>query len=155
MSDDVGTTPFPPQVATIAVTREAIMRFAAAAGISSPKHHDVLAAQRAGFTDLVAPPYFFTALGLTMGRVHTRAELSDGGLPIDDPLAARKIVAGETMVRWFGHIVAGDIITVTQVLLGVKRKTGRSGPLEIYTFRRDYARDGELVVQEHYSRIAR
>ncbi|WP_066285461.1 FAS1-like dehydratase domain-containing protein [Arthrobacter sp. B6] len=155
MLDDGSDDLLEPRHVEVLVTRDAISRFAAAAGITAATHHDIAAARLAGFSDLVAPPYFFVSLGLTMSRILTRRELSDGGIPNDDPLAAKKVMAGETTVRWFGDIVAGDIITVTQTFIGSVAKAGRSGPFEIYTFRRDYSRGGEVVVRETYSRVVR
>src|SRR4051812_46195163 len=77
------------------VTRASIQRFAIATGITSPVHHDVRAAGDAGYPDVAAPPYFFVSLGLAMGQVRPRAQLGEGGMPADDPLAASKVVAGE------------------------------------------------------------
>ncbi|GAA1686673.1 FAS1-like dehydratase domain-containing protein [Microbacterium lacus] len=139
----------------VQVTRDAIRRFAFAAGISALEHHDAEVARCAGHRDVIGPPYFFASLGLGMGHVRPRDELSLGGIALDDPLAFSKVVAGETCVRWHGTIYAGDTIRIRCTFVGVERKAGRSGVFDVYTFRREYFRGDELLIDETYSRIAR
>jgi acyl dehydratase len=159
MTDQLETaldpTLFGPVRAQAEVTRESIRRFALAAGITAPVHHDVAAARKAGHPDVLAPPYFFVSLGLSMDTGRPRSELSDGGIAIDDALAESKVVAGETRVEWLGSIFAGDRIEIERTFVDVEHKRGRSGPFAIYTFRRDYSRGGDLLVREIYARIAR
>lgn len=144
-----------PDVATYHITRDAVRRFAVATGLTDEVHHDVAAARRSGYPDLLAPPYFFVSIGLSMGRIRPRSQFSAGGIALDDPLAAFRVVAGQTEVDWFGSMFAGDTIEVRSSFLGVERKSGRSGPFTLYTFRREYLRDGSLLVRETYGRVAR
>ena len=144
-----------PDSAVFDVTRESVRRFALATGLPASEHHDVAAARLAGYPDLLAPPYFFVSLGLSMGQERPRSELSAGGIAVDDPLAPFRIVAGETTVEWLGSIFAGDVIEVTRSFISMERKTGRSGPFALYMFRREYSRDGNLLVRETYGRLAR
>jgi hydroxyacyl-ACP dehydratase HTD2-like protein with hotdog domain len=141
--------------ATYQVTRDSIRKFALATSVTDAIHHDVAAARSQGYRDIVAPSYFFVSLGLSLDQVRPRAELSPGGMSLDDPLADRRVVAGETSVDWYGEIVAGDEITVTQRFLGMSAKEGRTGALEVHRFERDYHRGPDLLVRERYSRIAR
>lgn len=136
------------------VTRESIRRFAMAAGVTAELHHDVEAARSAGYADLVAPPYFFISLGFAAESPFDRTELSEAGMTLSDPLAHSRVRAGETTVEWFGSILAGDRITVSQTPVGVVEKSGRTGTLRIHTFRREYRRGPELLVREDFARIA-
>ena len=54
--DVVGTTY--PSIPAYQVGREKIREFATAVKATDPVHHDVAAAQAAGYPDLVAPPTF-------------------------------------------------------------------------------------------------
>jgi acyl dehydratase len=137
------------------VSRLDVQRFAVACGFSDPVHHEVAAARAAGYPDLLAPRYFFVSLGLSLGRTRLRLDLGAEGLPLDDDLSGRRVVAGETEIRWLSDIFAGDTITVTQRLVDVSRKAGRSGMLEMFKYERTYERDSHLVVHETFVRIAR
>lgn len=139
---------------TTLVTRESIRRFAISLGSRNPIHHDVAAARARGFSDLVAPPFFFTTIGMSMGRLSTSDQLRADGMPLDDELTGR-VVAGETSVRWYAPIVAGDEVAAHQVLDREERKTGRSGPLTLFTYSRTYFVDSKIVVAETLVRIGR
>ncbi|WNI19008.1 FAS1-like dehydratase domain-containing protein [Actinacidiphila sp. ITFR-21] len=136
------------------ITREAIRRFAVTLGTLNPIHHDVATARRRGFRDLVAPPFFFTTVGMSMGRLTTSDRLRADGMPLEDELTGR-VVAGETSVRWYGPIVAGDEVSAHQELRSEQRKTGRSGPLTLFTYSKTYFVDDRLVVAETLVRIGR
>lgn len=138
------------------ISRQDVRRFALATGALDPLHHEVEVAQAAGYPDLLAPAYFFVSLGLSFHRLRPRAELGPAGLPLDDPLAGRRVVAGGSEVSWAGDIFAGDRITVAQQLLGVTHKSGgRSGPLDFYEFERTYSRGDQVLVRERFVRIGR
>ncbi|GAA2372202.1 FAS1-like dehydratase domain-containing protein [Dactylosporangium salmoneum] len=144
-----------PAAVTVEVTREAVHRFAIATGALSPLHHDVAEARAAGHPDLLAPRYFFVSLGLAMDQDRPRAELSQGGIALSDPLARHRVVAGETSVQWNGDIHAGDRIVITRTFIEQLHKEARSGPFDLYRFVRTYAKGDEVLVREHYARIAR
>ena len=142
-------------IETRSISRDDVRKFAAAIGATAPVHLDVLAARAAGYPDLLAPAYFFVSLGLSFGRIRPRAAFGAEGLPLDDDLAGRRVVAGETRVEWLGDMFAGDEIAVEQLLVNVTRKSGRSGDLELYEYERTYRRGNLLLVRECFVRIAR
>jgi acyl dehydratase len=144
----------PDQTAAQLVTRHEIRRFAFAVGATSPIHHDVAAARARGYPDLVAPAFFFTTLGLSLGRFLPPDQLREDGLARDDEVVGR-VVAGDTTIEWSGAIVAGDEVRVIQRFLGRRSKVGRSGPFTIFDYARSYTVDGHQVVLEHLARIAR
>jgi acyl dehydratase len=137
------------------VTRDEVIRFARAIGSTTPIHYDADVAIEAGFRDVVAPPFFFQVLGLSLGRNVARAELGVDGTPLTDDLHGRKVVAGETAIQWFGDIVAGDEISLTQRLIETRRERGSTGDLDVYVYERVYSRGLEPLVVETYTRIAR
>lgn len=148
-------TPTPWATETREVGRHDVRRFADSIGARDPVHHDIEEARRAGYPDLLAPEWFFSALGLSFGRWVTRDRLGPEGLPLDDDLAGRRVVAGETRVEFYGDIVAGTTITVAQRLVSVTRKEGSKGVLEVYRYERTYADGDTVLVREFFSRIAR
>jgi hydroxyacyl-ACP dehydratase HTD2-like protein with hotdog domain len=137
------------------VTRSDISRFANAIGATDDIHHNISAARDVGYPDVVAPLSFFMSMGLSVGRHLPRALLGRDGLNLDDELAKRRVLAGETEVSWYGDIYAGDRVTVEQRLVEVSKKTGRSGHLGVYVYERKYSVNGSLKVLEKFSRIAR
>jgi hypothetical protein len=137
------------------VTRPEIRRFACSIAAMEPRHHDVAAARALGYPDLVAPAYFFVAIGLALRRTVPRSGLGEDGSPLDDDLAGRRIMAGQTRVAWYGEMFADDLITIRQRLLSRQQRAGRNGPLDIFTYERCYLRGGEAVVLEEYVRLAR
>jgi acyl dehydratase len=144
----------PDQTATQLVARHEIRRFAFAVGATTPIHHDVAAARARGYRDLVAPPFFFTTLSLSLGRMVPPDRLRTDGLSLDDQVAGR-VVAGDATVEWFGVIVAGDELTVREHFAGSRSKAGRSGPFTIFDYTRSYTVDGRQVILERLARIAR
>ena len=144
----------PDQTAAQLVTRHEIRRFAFAVGATSAIHHDLAAARARGYPDLVAPAFFFTTLGLSLGRFLPPDQLREDGLARDDEVVGR-VVAGDTTIEWSGAIVAGDEVRVSQRFLGRRSKVGRSGPFTIFDYTRSYTVDGHQVVLERLARIAR
>src|ERR1700722_10526200 len=80
-------------------TRESIRHFAVAIGAIAAIHHDVAKARAHGFRDLVAPPFYFSVMGLSLGRILTSGQLRSHGRPLTDELEGRA-VAGEAAVEW-------------------------------------------------------
>jgi acyl dehydratase len=144
----------PDKTGTQLITRHDIRHFAVAIGAMSPVHHDVAVARSRGYRDLLAPAFFFTTLGLSLGRVMPATRLREDGIPLDDELGGR-VVAGETTVEWFGDIVAGDEVEVHQSFTGSYTKVGRNGPQTIFEYTRTYTVAGCQVVVERISRIGR
>lgn len=137
------------------ISRWDIRKFAAAVGAADQAHYSVRIARQRGYPDLLAPAYFFISLGLSLGMIGPRSQFGRAGLPNDDPLSGRRVVAGEVHVEWFGDLFAGDEVLVEQTLIGTSAKVGRSGPFDTYTYERRYARQGAVVVREVFTRIAR
>jgi acyl dehydratase len=135
-------------------TRESIRHFAVAIGAMAPIHHDVEAARDQGFRDLVAPPFYFSVMGLSLGRILPSGQLRPDGLPMTDELQGRA-VAGETAVEWLGHIIAGDEVEFEERFTGSYVAPGRSGPLNCYAYDRTYAVQSRVVVTERLVRIGR
>lgn len=136
------------------VTETEIIRFAQATGSSEPIHVNGAAAVAAGYRGVVAPPFFFQVLGFRLGRDVPRWALSEDGTPLSDELSGRKVIAGETAVTWYGEIIAGDLIQVTQRLISIEHKSGSRGALDVYVYERVYTRDGSPILVETYTRIA-
>lgn len=144
----------PDQTAVQLVTRHEIRRFAFAVGAAAPIHHDLAAARGRGYRDLVAPPFFFCTLSMSLGRFLPPGQLREDGLARDDEVVGR-VVAGDAAVQWFGVLVAGDEVRVRQHFLGRRSKAGRSGPFTIFEYTRSYTVDGHQMILEHLARIAR
>jgi AcrR family transcriptional regulator/acyl dehydratase len=101
------------------VHRDTIRRFAEAAGLDNPLHHDPAAARRAGYADVVAPPTFCATL--------PRPPLDGFSLP------ASGAIHGEQEFSYGAPICAGDAVAVRARLLGVRSREGRGGPMTIAT----------------------
>lgn len=138
---------------TFVVSRAEIRRFALAIGAADPVHHDVVAARSAGHRDLVAPAYFFQALGLSLGRLLPPDELRPDGLAATDDLAGKVVAAGST-VTLGAPICAGDEVRVDVSEDPPETKQGSRGPLTLHTIHRRYVVDGSVAADEAYDRIA-
>lgn len=136
------------------VTRESIRHFAVAIGAMAPIHHDVAAARSLGFRDLVAPPFYFSVMGLSLGRILPSEQLRADGLSRNDELQGRA-VAGEAAVEWFGNIIAGDDVEYVESFTGSYVVPGRSGALNCYAYDRTYRVESRVVVKERLVRIGR
>ncbi|WP_435587590.1 FAS1-like dehydratase domain-containing protein [Micromonospora aurantiaca (nom. illeg.)] len=98
------------------VGREQVRVFAAVLGERDPVCHDLTAARRRGFLDLVAPPSFAAVLTLPADL------LVLGGLaPAVEP--DHVVHAGQDF-RHHRPIVAGDLLRVVVRLTGVRRVRG-------------------------------
>jgi acyl dehydratase len=135
-------------------TRESIRHFAVAIGAMAAIHHDVAKARARGFPDLVAPPFYFSVMGLSLGRILPSGQLRGDGRPLADELEGRA-VAGEAEVEWLGNIFAGDEVEFEERFTGSYVVPGRSGPLHCYAYDRTYAVGTRVVVKERLVRIGR
>ncbi|WP_380167055.1 MaoC family dehydratase N-terminal domain-containing protein [Jannaschia sp. R86511] len=104
--------------ATYVVGREVVRQFADAVGAEHPLHHDEVAAREAGFTDVVAPPTF----AVVVAQPATDAMMAD---PTVD-LEYSRIVHGEQQFVHHAPIVAGDELTATMTVAGVRAAAGAS-----------------------------
>ena len=130
------------------ISRTDVLKFASAVRTDNPACLSLEAAHARGYPDLLAPPMFFTSLGLSMGRIRPRSQLDHAGLPLDDPLSGRRVIAGETHVEWSGDLFAGDVVTIRQTLMSEQQRTGNSGEFTVCTIERTYERAGEVVVRQ-------
>jgi acyl dehydratase len=144
----------PLRTSVTTISRNEIRRFAVSINAMDPIHHDVAAARRAGYRDLVGPPSLFSILGLSLDRILPSSALREDGLPLDDEAKGR-LVAGESTIEWYGEIVAGDEVTLTEQLVDTFSKTGRSGILNGFKYLRLYKVKDVVVVRELLTRIAR
>ncbi|MEY2849314.1 MAG: hypothetical protein RI885_1981 [Actinomycetota bacterium] len=117
VNPDLTGTVFPP-VAPYLVGREKIREFARAVFASSPLHHDVEAARLAGYTDVTAPATFPVVV-----QEATLAQLlAEPGAGID----FSRVVHGEQRFAYSRPIVAGDELTATLRVTGVKTLGGNA-----------------------------
>ena len=106
--------PAPPYL----VGREKVREFARATGSTSPLSLDVQAARAAGHADVVAPPTFAIVV-----QEATLAQLlaePDAGIDFS------RVVHGEQSFSLSRPIVAGDELTATLTVTGVKNRGGVS-----------------------------
>jgi acyl dehydratase len=147
---------YPPR--TIAVGVRDILRYAYAVGETDPIHVDPDAAAAAGLRGILAPPLFHYTLRVESSFLAPKSALEPDGSPTSDvpPLAARRAMAGETTVEFFGDIFAGDRITVRRKTMDLREKVGRTGPLILLRFEYTYEnQEEELVVREEFTRVFR
>jgi acyl dehydratase len=137
---------------TFVVSRAEIRRFALSIGATDPVHHDVAAARAAGYRDLVAPGYFFQALGMSLGRLLPSEQLRADGLAGTDDLAGNVVAAGST-VTLGPPICAGDEVRVEVSEDPPEVKQGSRGRLTLHTINRRYVVDGSVAADEAYVRI--
>jgi acyl dehydratase len=107
----VGKT-YPPT--TYAVGREKVREFAHAVFEDDPLHHDVEAARRAGYRDVVAPPMFCV--------VYSAAALGPALLDPEVGMDFAKMVHGAQEFRWGPVVQAGDEITTTAKVASITQK---------------------------------
>lgn len=117
VNPDVQGRVYPPTVPYL-VGREKVREFARAVLSESPIHHDVEAAQSAGYADLVAPPTFAVAI-----QESTLAQLlADKEADVD----FSRVVHGDQRFTYTRPIVAGDELTATLTIASVKQLGGHS-----------------------------
>jgi acyl dehydratase len=130
-TDAIGKT-FAP--VAYAVGREKVREYAAAVGEHSPLHTDRLAAQAAGFADLVAPPMF----AVVYSSPALMAALFDPGLGID----FARLVHGAQEFRWGPLVIAGDEVTTTTSVTDIADRGG----LEFFVFETESRNQRDEVV---------
>lgn len=134
------------------ISRAEVRRFALSIGAMADVHHDVEAARRAGYRDLLAPAYFFLTIGLALGRMLPSSELRADGLARADDLDGRVVNGGSEVV--LGEpLCAGDEVAVVVEESAPQVKHGSSGLLSVQTINRTYSVNGRAAVREAYVRI--
>lgn len=119
-------------VRTHTLERGAVVKFARALGSQDPIHLESVAAQAAGYRDVVAMPTFAVTL-----------------LPWDIPgleLPGAGVLHGEQEFEWGAPLVAGDQIRVTGWAENVKTRGGQQGTMTIITIASEgWNQDNELA----------
>jgi acyl dehydratase len=100
------------------VGREKIREFAHAVKSSSPMHFDVLSAQAAGYSDVIAPPTF----AVVIQERSLASVLADKEADID----FSRVVHGDQRFVHVRPIVAGDELTSQLTVASVKSIGGHS-----------------------------
>lgn len=130
------------QAGPFAITPELIQTFNRSIGETNPVFTNKVAAQSAGFADILAPPTFCTLLVRNV-------ELPD----IDLQFGRARFHAGQR-VQSRAPIIAGDSLTASSHLKEVYPKTGRSGTMVFTVWETTFRnQDGVVVadVQESYA----
>ncbi|WP_430478486.1 FAS1-like dehydratase domain-containing protein [Streptomyces sp. P11-1] len=138
----VGRT-YPPTPA-YEVGREKIREFAEAVGDAHPAYVDVDAARALGHPDVIAPPTFvFSITYRAAGEV-----VQDPQLGLD----YSRVVHGDQKFTYVRPVRAGDRLTVTSTIEGIKSLAGN----DIVDIRGDvHDESGELVVSALTKLVAR
>jgi acyl dehydratase len=140
-TDAIGKT-FTP--VAYAVGREKVREYAAAVGEHSPLHTDHLAAQAAGFADVVAPPMFVV--------VYTSPAITPALFDPEVGIDFARLVHGAQEFRWGPLVVAGDEITTTT---SVKDIADRGG-MGFYVFETESRNQhGDVVCTGVWTNIVR
>ena len=103
----------------VEVEKGAIRKFAAAIGDSNPIYRDEAAARAQGFPGIVAPPTFPVSF------------IPPRELPWMRDLDFKRILAGEQRFDYARPVLAGDLLSCRVTFVGVDRKEGRSGSMEL------------------------
>jgi acyl dehydratase len=102
---------FPP-TAPYLVGREKVREFARAVFATDPQHVDPEAAQALGYSDVVAPPTFAMVVqDLTLQQLLAEP---------DSGIALERTIHAEQRFRYTRPIVAGDELTATLSVVGVR-----------------------------------
>jgi acyl dehydratase len=140
-TDAIGKT-FAPVV--YAVGREKVREYAAAVGEHSPLHTDHLAAQAAGFADVVAPPMFVV--------VYSSPSLTPALFDPEVGIDFARLVHGAQEFRWGPLVVAGDEITTTTTVKDISDRGG----MGFYVFETESRnQNGDLVCAGLWTNIVR
>ncbi len=138
----VGRT-YPPTPA-YEVGREKIREFAEAVGDTHPAYVDLEAARALGHADVIAPPTFVFSITYRAA-----------GVVVQDPqlgLDYSRVVHGDQKFSYVRPVRAGDRLTVTSTIEGIKSLAGN----DILDVRGDvHDETGELVVTTLMKLVAR
>ena len=100
------------------VGREKVREFARAVMSESPVHYDVVAAQHAGYADVVAPPTF----AVVVQEFTLQQLLADPSAGVD----FTRVVHGDQRFTYTRPIVAGDELSARLTIAAVKQLGGHS-----------------------------
>lgn len=117
MNPDLVERAFPP-AAPYLVGREKVREFARAVFATAPLHHDPEAARAAGYADVVAPPTF----PIVVAEATLQQLLAEPDAGID----FSRVVHGDQRFSYTRPIVAGDELTATLRVTGIKTLGGNA-----------------------------
>jgi acyl dehydratase len=100
------------------VAREKIGEYVTAIGDRNPIHRDPVAAQTAGYRDIIAPPTFAAVFAM----LPFRRALADPDWVARSTIDPAKILHGEQSFEFQRPIVPGDRLLVQCIVRDVKRK---------------------------------
>lgn len=128
---------WPPQVLDVEAT--SIRMWARAVGFDDAVFYDEEVARDRGFDRLPAPPGF-------LGVPRYRPGQGEPGPPIRGlhPDFARSLNGG-TEFEYREPVMAGDVITATTAITGIREREGSVGTMLIFTRETTYRRDGTVV----------
>ena len=123
------------------VRRRDFQRFAIAVGDLNPLYFDEEVSRAAGFSRLVAPPLYLTSvMGWNPGPAE--AGLREDGLAEADsfliPIPGLRLMGGGQKIEFTGAVLEGARVVMKRQLEDVQLREGRSGPMVLFTVRRDY-----------------
>ena len=98
------------------VGREKVREFASAIGDANPAYHDVAAARKLGYADVIAPP--------TFAFVIAYAGSSQAAMDPELGLDYTRVVHGEQRFAYSRPIVAGDAIVATASIEAIRAVAG-------------------------------
>ena len=130
-----------------------IRELAMALGDDKPIHLDRVAAQAAGYPDIVAPltfPTLFRFWGGTAAGAETRALLGEMGADL------LRVLHGEEEYEYFDTLLPGDDITGELEILSIERKEGSSGARDMVKTQATYRdQNGQLKVIARATMVVR
>lgn len=140
------------------VGRRDIQKYAHAIGETDPIHFDAAAAMDAGYSDIVAPPFFPYVIRMHASHMAGKDQLEPDGSATADvpPLPTTRAMAGEITIELGVPVIAGDVITVDKRIIDMYEKEGRSGALVFVKMEFTFTnQQGDLVAREEFTRIYR
>jgi acyl dehydratase len=111
---------------TVAVERGRIQFFCRVLQESNPLHFDVMTARARGFSDIVAPPSFYTVIDKCANE--ERERLRQMSILTLLKCDFRRLLHGDEKYEYSGLIFAGDEVTLTTTIVDFHDKKG--GALE-------------------------
>lgn len=133
-----------PASAPYLVGREKVREFARALGETDPIYFDAEVARARGFADVIAPPTY----AIRMSMAAAESVVMDPELGLD----YTRVVHGDQRFEYARPIVAGDELTTTVTIDGIRSAAGN----DILTTRAEIRTTaGELVVTSVSTLVAR
>jgi acyl dehydratase len=133
-----------PAAAPYEVSRVKIAEFADAIGDPNPLYRDRVAAQAAGYADVIAPP----TLAIVISMASSAQAVADPGLGLNYAM----VVHGEQRFEYSRQLMAGDVVTAQPTISDIKN-AGRNVLMTTETQIRTV--DGEHVCTAYSTLVER